>query len=739
MRGFDLRARSIPRRIYMGFIALLAICWSRVLRPMANRGATTAIDGFASSSAISNGRTSCQTLVVDLQRTVGDFVGMGSAEKKVEVTQRVAALRKSLDDLLASVDDPQRRERVEAIQKLGKALDANLLTLYERVTLRQEVEDSLNYDDRDVRKGLTDLIGEGKFDFSAVFDRYVLARALTVRFAATGKEETALRAEFANVGNLNFKLASEVQGADLADSYDDVTGGLKRSTEDLDRLAGALGKRTEIAATIDRLSDQMRSAAKDIHQLTAAAQDATRATAVARGAASLQWTLALSLTGFCIAGLVAFAIARSITAPLKSLGAAMSRLAQGDSEVEVAGLKRRDEIGQMAATVQVFKENARSNARLTREADARLQADRQELLRKAESDAKYIADLERFMASITQALDWLSEGDLTYRIDDAFVAEYATIRATFNVSVGKLEQAMLGVNANAVAMSESATEIASAADDLSRRTEQQAATIEETSAALAGIAAAVRKTAQDVSHAREIVSMTKSDAERGGAVVRKTIEAMSGIETASRKVSQIIGVIDEIAFQTNLLALNAGVEAARAGAAGSGFAVVAAEVRALAHRSAEAAKEIKSLIAASQGQVEQGVETVGETGKAIERIFTQVVDIDAVVTGIADSTQSEATGLQEINGAIKQMDRTTQQNAAMVEQSTAACHALARQTEDLSALIRRFQVGDEAKIARTTAEITRPPVSAQPEPRPALKVVAGRGPSTAAATDWQEF
>ncbi len=262
---------------------------------------------------------------------------------------------------------------------------------------------------------------------------------------------------------------------------------------------------------------------------------------------------------------------------------------------------------------------------------------------------------------------------------------------------------MLAVAQNANDILGRTTEISSAADDLSRRTEQQAASLEQTAAALDQITATGKTTAKGATHARDVVSNAQKDAERTGAAVRRTVEAMGGIERSAHQITQIIGVIDEIAFQTNLLALNAGVEAARAGEAGRGFAVVASEVRALAQRSADAAKEIKSLISTSSGQVAEGVALVAETGQALERILQQVNDINKVVADIAEGVEEQAVGLGQVNAAINQMDQATQQNAAMVEQSTAASTSLAHEASELADLISRFRVRTDGWSGKSSA------------------------------------
>ena len=355
------------------------------------------------------------------------------------------------------------------------------------------------------------------------------------------------------------------------------------------------------------------------------------------------------------------------------------------------------------------------------------------------------AETDRVMVdALSAALSGLSSGDLTVVIDAAFPPKTQQLKTDFNAAVERLRETMRLVSGSTSAIRSGTDEISTAAEDLSGRTEKQAASLEETAASLDEITATVRKTADGAGHARQVVGTAKLDAERSGNVVRQAVEAMSGIEASSRQISQIIGVIDEIAFQTNLLALNAGVEAARAGEAGRGFAVVASEVRGLAQRSAEAAKEIKALISASSQQVKQGVDLVDQTGAALERIVVQVAELNGIVSDIAASTKEQAIGLDQVNTAVNQMDQVTQQNAAMVEETTAASHSLARETNELSRLVGRFQLGDEAAASFDVQPAGRK------KPRPSAKPVAalrttGRGGAAARLNeaadnhDWHEF
>jgi methyl-accepting chemotaxis protein len=438
-----------------------------------------------------------------------------------------------------------------------------------------------------------------------------------------------------------------------------------------------------------------------------------------------------------------YALRAWIVTPLKGLSATMDRLSRGEFHVSVEAGDRRDELGGMARAVQVFKDAGLEKQRLEVETVAQRSMTEQERLKAEQGRTQTAKEQAHVVTSIGTGLERLSAGDLTFQLREAFAPEYETLRANFNGAMSQLQQTMKTVIGRTHGLRSGGEEITQASDDLSRRTEQQAASLEETAAALDQITATVKKTADGAIEARKVVSVAKDDAEKSAAVVSKAVGAMTRIEDSSRQIGQIIGVIDEIAFQTNLLALNAGVEAARAGDAGKGFAVVASEVRALAQRSAEAAKEIKALISASTDQVAQGVDLVGQTGHALARIAEQVAKINDVVSEIAASAQEQATGLHQVNAAVNQMDQVTQQNAAMVEEATAAAHSLREETDALSDLISQFRVGDGGPVAVAARPAARKPNPVHAVQQKIASFGGGRGAGPAAAPgasdSWEEF
>jgi methyl-accepting chemotaxis protein len=474
---------------------------------------------------------------------------------------------------------------------------------------------------------------------------------------------------------------------------------------------------------------------------TKAIRDAANANAQ-RAQDSMRLSAVLAALTLLAVGAVAAFFTLATRRDIQKIAAATGKVAAGDTTMDLVALKRGDELGAIVQSLTVFRENQLHLEKLRaaqEEAAASAEAARDA---KRQEDERAAAETQAVVDSLGEGLASLADGDLTFRIDSAFPAAAQKLKDDFNTTMQQLQDAVSVIADNASRMRSGAGEISGAADDLSRRTEQQAATLEETAAALDQITATVKKTADGATQCRQTVSVTKTDAEKSGAVVREAVGAMGQIEKSASEISQIIGVIDEIAFQTNLLALNAGVEAARAGDAGRGFAVVASEVRALAQRSAQAAKEIKALISASTQQVRTGVNLVGQTGEALGRIVAQVGEINALVLDMAASAEEQAGGLQQVNTAVNQMDQVTQQNAAMVEQSTAASHALAAEAATLTELVSRFRI-TAAVAAPVVVAPPRPATSRAPAPAraaPARRSNARLKPAAVVAEDgWEEF
>ncbi len=399
-----------------------------------------------------------------------------------------------------------------------------------------------------------------------------------------------------------------------------------------------------------------------------------------------------------VALLVNFILHSAIIDPYVSTVVRMEALAAGDLDSEIAYREYTDCVGRMTVAMQSFRDAAIAKGRAEDAArEERERSDRDRTAREAER-AQQQQQLTLAISAVGEGLRSLSDGDLGCRLEAPLPGDLDRLRLDFNASLEKLQHTLTAVARSAQGIRAGSQEISGAADDLSHRTERQAANLEETAAALDNITVTVKKTAQGAIEAKQTVATAKADAEASGIVAQDAVGAMKSISSSSGQIGQIIGVIDEIAFQTNLLALNAGVEAARAGEAGRGFAVVASEVRALAQRSAEAAKEIKALIANSTAHVDRGVELVAETGKALSRIVAHVGAINSVVTEIASSAQEQAIGLQEVNTAVTQMDKMTQQNAAMVEESTAASRTMLQEAQKLSAILNRFKIEDAGNV-----------------------------------------
>jgi methyl-accepting chemotaxis protein len=385
---------------------------------------------------------------------------------------------------------------------------------------------------------------------------------------------------------------------------------------------------------------------------------------------------------------------RGVSGLLDGLGVSMEQISEGRLDAPIPALQRPDNLGRMARRVAGFRDAAVQKRALEAQAGAAREAAEAERARREADNAAQAKAQAQVVDGVAQGLAQLAAGDLAFRLQTPFPGAYEALRTDFNRAMGTLQETIQVISRSVAGIRAGTGEISQAADDLSRRTEQQAATLEETAAALDEITAKLRQTATGAAAARQVVETARGDAESSRGVVENAIAAMSGIEDSAKQISSIIGVIDEIAFQTNLLALNAGVEAARAGDAGRGFAVVATEVRALAQRSADAAREIKGLITGSGQQVENGVRLVSETGQALSRIVAQVAELSAMVGTMATAAGEQSAGLHEVNAAMGRMDQVTQQNAAMVEETTAASHALAQETSQLTGLVGKFRTGE---------------------------------------------
>ncbi|OWV85561.1 chemotaxis protein [Rhizobium sp. R635] len=497
---------------------------------------------------------------------------------------------------------------------------------------------------------------------------------------------------------------------------------------------------------------------------------AAKAEEEANAAAALVLYLNLGIGLLTIITLIAAAVfgARTIAKPISEITESMSDLAKGNLDAGIPFARRRDEIGQMARAVEIFKQNgikvreldaagAGKRAKVVemqRNVDAVITAavagdfthravaeyGYEDLNQFASGVNELVAAVDRGIAETCRVIAALADGDLGENMKGEFQGAFGALKENVDTTMSNLRSVLGEVRAAVDIINGGAGEMRTASGDLSQRTEQQAASLEETSSALEEITVAVKHSTERASEASHMVDEAKRSTGQSSAVVSQAVSAMGRIEQASGEIGKIISVIDEIAFQTNLLALNAGVEAARAGEAGKGFAVVAQEVRELAQRSANAAKDIKVLINRSSEEVHTGVKLVTATGEALGDIQGQVVKIDEHVRSIATAAREQSTGLSEVSTAVNQMDQMTQQNAAMVEESTAAANRLAEEAANLARLIARFKLDAAQTAPRAITSQSRPaPSPARALGRKLAGAFGSKAATAAAASSWEEF
>ena len=546
-------------------------------------------------------------------------------------------------------------------------------------------------------------------------------------------------------GNASLYATTDVVGSEIVDELDDVQPMLTHYGVSAGELASAIESKPAAEAKallpdflkqFSALEDKLSKFGDNIDN--AATDQNDRLFDLSR----FNYYLMIGVLAFSIfaAALLCLMQRLQVIKPLTKLVSVIRKLADGDVDVHPPGEKRADELGMIARAIAVFRDHEITlRAQREEQERAKILADEE---RRAGEAAAIASERNMVMQAIGGAMEKLVKKDLTYRLKSDLPDAYRKLQGDFNAAIETFEGVISKLSESTSAINHGTREITTASDDLTHRTELQAAHLEETAAAVTDITNKVRAAATGASHARDVVSAAKNEASQSGEIVRQAIDAMNSIEHSSQQITQIIGVIDEIAFQTNLLALNAGVEAARAGDAGRGFAVVAQEVRGLAQRSADAAKQIKTLIASSHSQVQQGVRLVGDTSTLLERIVKRVIEINDVVAEIATGAADQAQSLGQVNSAVDSMDKATQQNAAMVEETTAATHKLANLSSDLHDIVSTFAISTATwQPAKPVAVQTAYKAADTPVPRrePAQRASPAPRLKTGTDDDWSEF
>ncbi len=804
---------KVATRIYTGFLLILVLLGIVVaLGYQAQTSAETGFDRYASIADNSIRVNGITAHVSAMRRSVLAYSLSGDAK----AAENVVAVQKQLEPMLKEAIritiDPGRRANLEQMLRLFEGYRANFVKVQELRKRRDSVVDQeLNPTGTQARENLTRIIAsamaDGDYEAAALAgqtqEAVMQVRLSVMRFLVVPSQKAVNE-----VRERGEKLRATLPPL-VARLHNPEHRRLAEETQALSsRFLTLFGTASEAVLTVNSLtSDVMAKEGEefaDLAEKTVEMQLSALTQILGNVRTDMVDSRAQSLTlaggALALGLLLAWVVARSIVRPVTHMTATMTELAGGKLDVTIPALENRDEIGSMAKAVQVFKDNAVEKKRMDEAERARIDQERQEseaqrarehaigaeiaalidsvskgdLSRRIDLNGKdgfyrtmseginRLTDtVQTVIGDLAQVLGALADGDLNARIQKDYQGAFQALKTDFNSSSEKLGQIMGQIAQAADTIAAASSEVSMGSSDLAERTEQQASSLEETAASMEELGATVRSNADNAQRANRMASDARTAAESGGQVATSAVEAMRQIETASRKITDIIGVIDEIAFQTNLLALNAAVEAARAGDAGRGFAVVAQEVRNLAQRSAQASKEIKSLIMDSDSQVRDGVELVQKAGGALDGIVRGVQEVAALISEMASASGEQASALDEINSAVAQMDEMTQKNAALVEETTAAAQAMAGQANGLKSLVGFFKLSAAASsmlsapavapvrvASASSAPVRRPAAAPKPavkkapaKPKPVSSTPAAAETLRHAAEDdeWKEF